>query len=47
MGSPKPRHTAGGTAPSAHLIHGLDEEVVEEVPLLVCDSLGGETQARP
>lgn len=26
----------------SHLVHGLDEEVVEEVPLLVCDSLGEE-----
>lgn len=42
-----PRGTAGGTAPSAHLIHRLDEEVVEEVPLLVRDSLRGEAQALP
>lgn len=31
--------------PSAHLVHGLDEEVVEEVPLLVGDALGGTAQA--
>lgn len=38
-----PTRGVPAVSPSAHLVHGLDEEVVEKVPLLVCDALEGGT----
>lgn len=45
---PKPRRSAPGEERLGSLtclIHRLNEEVVEEIPLLVCDSLWREAQA--
>lgn len=37
----KQKQTLGFHPPDTHLVDGLDQEVVEQVPLLVCDPLEG------